>query len=236
MCIKISVILILFSCSLRREYSTKATLYSRKKREHKVRNENERAVDRRVNSAERVSRYWSRIWVDLAFFGEDDTHFIKVAGFTVAVNNGTADRSDYYVERLQRQHLQQQQEQRHQQKRTYNQQPQLPRLHAALSSHSRDISTKNVLEASTIRNDLVYVHCATTDEDELEEEDEPETNGQGIMRSRSWLCCPGDRDRADQAVPIRVEADTSRQNVSPRRYYRYFVHFFFSSMNLSFDC
>lgn len=110
-----------------------------------------------------------------------------VAGFAVAVNNGSAEPA-YYVDRMHQQRVQVQQ-QHYQQTTRYNVQP----------SHV-SAPGKEILE--TPRRDLVYVHCATTeDEDAEEEEEEPK----GLTRSRSWLCCPGDRSN-DRTVPIQVEA------------------------------
>ncbi|KAG7190612.1 hypothetical protein KM043_006699 [Ampulex compressa] len=61
---------------------------------------------------------------------------------------------------------------------------------------------KEILEAPR-RDELIYVHCATTEEEDVEDEEE---EPKGLTRSRSWLCCPGDR-RNDRAVPIQVGAN-----------------------------
>lgn len=118
-----------------------------------------------------------------------------MAGFTVAVNNGSAEPA-YYVDRLQR--VQQAQQQQHcQQAIRYTVQP----------SHVSAPASKEVLEPP--RRDLVYVHCATTEEDEDAEEEEEE-EPKGLTRSRSWLCCPADHS-SDRTVPIQVEASHKRQ-------------------------
>jgi len=119
-----------------------------------------------------------------------------VAGFAVAVNNGSAE-PRYYVDHLRRQHMQQQQQQRYPMQ--------------MLSGHVPALAAKEaVLEPPPRRDDLVYVHCATTEDDEVAEDEEDEPRG--LTRSRSWLCCPGDR-RADKTVPIQVEVDSKdRQN------------------------
>lgn len=121
----------------------------------------------------------------------------------MAVNNGSAEPA-YYVDRLHqhRVQIQQQQQQHCQQTTRYTVQP-----------NHVSIPGKEILEPP--RRDLVYVHCATTeDEDAEEEEEEPK----GLTRSRSWLCCPGDRS-SDRTVPIQVEAshrDKQQESVSPR--------------------
>lgn len=132
----------------------------------------------------------------------------NVAGFTVAVNNGSAEPA-YYVDQLHRQRLQLQHHQHnYQQPSRFPVQP----SHAAAAS-------KEILEAPR-RLDLVYVHCATTeDEDAEEEEEEPKR----LTRSRSWLCCPGDRS-SDKTVPIQVEASHKHQeSVSPRSPLMFFL-------------
>lgn len=121
-----------------------------------------------------------------------------MAGFAVAVNNGSAE-PRYYVDHLHRQRVQLQQQHHHQQEQ---QQP--PRYQVqVLAGHVVPALAKEVLEPPSRRNDLVYVHCATTEDEEAEDEEE---ESKGLTRSRSWLCCPGDR-RADKTVPIQVEAD-----------------------------
>ena len=108
----------------------------------------------------------------------------------MAVNNGSAEPA-YYVDRLQRV----QQQQHCQQAIRYTVQP----------SHVSAPAGKEILEPP--RRDLVYVHCATT-----EEEEEPK----GLTRSRSWLCCPADHS-SDRTVPIQVEAshrDKRQESVS----------------------
>lgn len=122
-----------------------------------------------------------------------------MAGFTVAVSNGSTEPA-YYVDRLHRQRVQLQHQQHCQQPSRFPAQP----------SHV-PASGKEILEAPR-RHDLVYVHCATTeDEDAEEEEEEPKR----LTRSRSWLCCPGDHS-SDKTVPIQVEANHKHQeSVSP---------------------
>ncbi|KMQ93175.1 colorectal mutant cancer protein [Lasius niger] len=85
------------------------------------------------------------------------------------------------------------------------------------SGHVSALAVKEaVLEPPPRRGDLVYVHCATAEDEAAEDEEE---EPRGIIRSRSWLCCPGDR-RSDKTVPIQVEADNKdKQNAvsfSPR--------------------
>ncbi|XP_072767722.1 colorectal mutant cancer protein isoform X4 [Anoplolepis gracilipes] len=79
------------------------------------------------------------------------------------------------------------------------------------SGHVSALPAKEaVLESPPRRSDLVYVHCATAEDEEAvdDEEDEP----RGLIRSRSWLCCPGDH-RSDKTVSIQVEADSKdKQN------------------------
>ncbi|EFN76277.1 Colorectal mutant cancer protein [Harpegnathos saltator] len=85
-----------------------------------------------------------------------------------------------------------------------------------LSGHVVPALAKEVLEPPSRRDDLVYVHCATTEDEEVEDEEEEESKG--LTRSRSWLCCPGDR-RADKTVPIQVEADSKdKQNAVSFRF------------------
>lgn len=129
-----------------------------------------------------------------------------MAGFAVAVNNGSAE-PRYYVDHLHRQHVQlQQHHQQHQQPPRYPVQ--------MLSGHVVPALAKEVLEPPLRRNDLVYVHCATTEDEEAEDEEE---EPKGLTRSRSWLCCPGDR-RSDKTVPIQVEADgKDKQNAVSSR-------------------
>lgn len=125
-----------------------------------------------------------------------------MAGFAVAVNNGSAE-PRYYVDHLHRQHvqLQQPQHQQHQQSRYPVQ---------MLSGHVPTLAAKEaILEPPLRRHDLVYVHCATEDEEVAEDEEE---ESRGLTRSRSWLCCPNDR-RPDKTVPIQVEANKDMQNV-----------------------
>lgn len=74
-----------------------------------------------------------------------------------------------------------------------------------LSGHVAPALAKEMLELPPRHDDLVYVHCATTEDEEAEDEEE-EPRGEELTRSRSWLCCPGDR-RSDKTVPIQVEAD-----------------------------
>lgn len=125
-----------------------------------------------------------------------------MAGFAVAVNNGSAE-PRYYVDHLHRQHAQLQQLQQHQQSPRYPVQ--------MFSGHVSALAAKEaVLEPPPRRGDLVYVHCATAEDEEAVEDEEEEPRG--LIRSRSWLCCPGDR-RADKTVPIQVEADNKdKQN------------------------
>lgn len=119
----------------------------------------------------------------------EDQSGSNVAGFTVAVNNGSAEPA-YYLDRLHHQQRLQIQQQHCQQTARYSVQP----------SHV-SAPGKEILETAP-RRDLVYVHCATTeDEDAEEEEEEPK----GLTRSRSWLCCPADRS-SDRTVPIQIEA------------------------------
>lgn len=130
-----------------------------------------------------------------------------MAGFAVAVNNGSAE-PRYYVDHLHRQHVQlQHQHHHHQQQQRYPVQ--------VLSGHVVPaLAAKEVLEPPSRRDDLVYVHCATTEDEEAEDEEE---EPKGLTRSRSWLCCPGDR-RADKTVPIQVEADgKDKQNAVSSR-------------------
>jgi len=129
-----------------------------------------------------------------------------VAGFAVAVNNGSAE-PRYYVDHLRRQHVQLQQQQHQQQ----HQPPRYPMQMQMLSGHVPTLAAKEaVLEPPPRRDDLVYVHCATTEDEEVAEDEEDEPRG--LTRSRSWLCCPGDR-RPDKTVPIQVEVDNKdRQN------------------------
>lgn len=130
-----------------------------------------------------------------------------MAGFAVAVNNGSAE-PRYYVDHLHRQHVQLQQQQQPQSQR---QQQQLPRYPVQmLSGHVPTLAAKEaVLEPPLRRDDLVYVHCATTEDEEVAEDEEEES--MGLTRSRSWLCCPSDR-RPDKTVPIQVEANKDMQN------------------------
>lgn len=131
-----------------------------------------------------------------------------MAGFAVAVNNGSAE-PRYYVDHLHRQHVQLQQQQ-------HQFQQQSPRYPVQMfSGHVSALAAKEaVLEPPPCRDDLVYVHCATTEDEEVAEDEEEEPRG--LTRSRSWLCCPGDH-RSDKTVPIQVEADNKdKQNaVSP---------------------
>lgn len=128
-----------------------------------------------------------------------------MAGFAVAVNNGSAE-PRYYVDHLHRQHVQlQQQQQQHQF------QQQSPRYPVQMFSGrvSALAAKEAVLESPPCRDDLVYVHCATTEDEEVAEDEEEESRG--LARSRSWLCCPGDH-RADKTVPIQVEVDNKDRN------------------------
>jgi len=127
-----------------------------------------------------------------------------VAGFAVAVNNGSAE-PRYYVDHLHRQHVQLQQSQRQ------HQQQHSPRYPVQmLSGHVPTLAAKEaILEPPSRRDDLVYVHCATTEDEEVAEDEEEESRG--LTRSRSWLCCPSDH-RSDKTVPIQVEANKDMQN------------------------
>ncbi|XP_071565423.1 colorectal mutant cancer protein isoform X3 [Temnothorax nylanderi] len=79
-----------------------------------------------------------------------------------------------------------------------------------LSGHVPTLAAKEaILEPPLRRDDLVYVHCATTEDEEVAEDEEEESRG--LTRSRSWLCCPNDR-RPDKTVPIQVEANKDMQN------------------------
>ncbi|XP_053977946.1 colorectal mutant cancer protein isoform X1 [Hylaeus volcanicus] len=110
----------------------------------------------------------------------------NVAGFTVAANNGSADR-------LHRQRVQQQQQQQHRYCQRANK----------FSVQTNRVSNfgKEILETAR-RNDPIYVHCATTENEDAEKEEKEESKG--LTRSRSWLCCPADRG-SDTTVPIQVE-------------------------------
>ncbi|XP_011639753.1 colorectal mutant cancer protein isoform X2 [Pogonomyrmex barbatus] len=78
------------------------------------------------------------------------------------------------------------------------------------SGHAPALAAKEaVFEPPLRRDDLVYVHCATTEDEEVVEDEEEESRG--LTRSRSWLCCPNDR-RPDKTVPIQVEANKDKQN------------------------
>lgn len=119
----------------------------------------------------------------------------------MAVNNGSAE-PGYYVDRL-HQHRVQVQQQHCQQA-------------ARFSVHTSHVPAagKEILE-SPRRDDLVYVHCATTEDEDAEEEEEEE-EPKALTRSRSWLCCPGDRS-SDRTVPIQIETsyrDKQRESVS----------------------
>lgn len=137
-----------------------------------------------------------------------------MAGFAVAVNNGSAE-PRYYVDHLHRQHVQlQQQQQQPQSQRQHQQQQQQQQssrypMHM-LSGHVPTLAAKEaVFEPPLRHDDLVYVHCATTEDEEAAEDEEEESRG--LTRSRSWLCCPNDR-RPDKTVPIQVEANKDLQN------------------------
>lgn len=120
----------------------------------------------------------------------------------MVVNNGSAE-PRYYVDHLRRQHVQYAQ--------PVQQQPPPRYPVQMLSGHVSALAAKEaVLEPPPRRDDLVYVHCATTEDEEVAEDEEDEPRG--LIRSRSWLCCPGDR-RSDKTVPIQVEVDNkARQN------------------------
>lgn len=125
----------------------------------------------------------------------------------MTANNGSAE-SRFYLERLQ------QQQQQHQHQRQHNDQIDLRQHlpnHQTLG-HLRETNGKDLTEVPPRRDDLVYVHCATTEDEVEDDEEEPSA---GMRRSRSWLCCPGDR-RGDRTIPIQVEADNRdrEQNVS----------------------
>lgn len=123
----------------------------------------------------------------------------------MAVNNGSAE-PRYYVDHLHRQHVQLQQRQPPSQ-RQHQQSPCYPVQ--MLSGHVPTLAAKEaILEPPSRRDDLVYVHCATEDEEVAEDEEE---ESRGLTRSRSWLCCPSDR-RPDKTVPIQVEANKDMQN------------------------
>lgn len=133
-----------------------------------------------------------------------------MAGFAVAVNNGSAE-PRYYVDHLHRQRMQLQQQQQPQSQRQHQQQQQSLRYPVQmLSGHVPALAAKEaVLEPPPRRDDLVYVHCATTEDEEVADDEEEESRG--LTRSRSWLCCPNDR-RPDKTVPIQVEANKDVQN------------------------
>lgn len=130
-----------------------------------------------------------------------------MAGFAVAVNNNGSAEPRYYVDHLHRQHVQLQQ-----QSQLQHHQHLSPRGYPVqmFSGHMSVLAAKEaVLEPPPRRGDLVYVHCATAEDEAAEDEEE---EPRGLIRSRSWLCCPGDR-RADKTVPIQVEADNKdKQN------------------------
>lgn len=137
--------------------------------------------------------------------GRQQLSKFNVAGFAVAVNNGSAE-PRYYVDHLHRQHAQLQQ-----QAQSQRQQQQSPRYPVQmLSGHVPTLAAKEtILEPPLRRDDLVYVHCATTEDEEVAEDEEEESRG--LTRSRSWLCCPSDR-RPDKTVPIQVEVNNDVQN------------------------
>ncbi|XP_076631367.1 colorectal mutant cancer protein isoform X3 [Colletes latitarsis] len=139
---------------------------------------------------------------DRSYYGEEKLKRItidKVAGFAVAVKNGSAE-PGYYAERLHRQRVVQQQQQQPQQQQ---QQQQYCQQASRFSVQPNRVPAlgKQVLETPR-RDNLVYVHCATTEDEDDDEEEEPK----GLIRSRSWLCCPGDRS-SDKTVPIQVETN-----------------------------
>lgn len=133
-----------------------------------------------------------------------------MAGFAVAVNNGSAE-PRYYVDHLHRQHVQLQQQPQPQRQHQQHQQQSLRYPVQMLSGcHVPTLAAKEaILEPPLRRDDLVYVHCATTEDEDVAEDDEEESRA--LTRSRSWLCCPNDR-RPDKTVPIQVEANKDMQN------------------------
>ncbi|XP_047351396.1 colorectal mutant cancer protein isoform X2 [Vespa velutina] len=142
--------------------------------------------------------------------GKSNDESNKVANFTVAINNDSTE-STYFVDRLRRQQqnqLQQQQQQQYQLQQ-YLQRTSRCRIQT-LSSHIPSNAAKDIVE-DELRNDLVYVHCATTEDEDVDDDDEEE-EPKGLARSRSWLCCPGDR-RSERTVPVHVEMDyTDKQH------------------------
>ncbi|XP_035737072.1 colorectal mutant cancer protein-like isoform X4 [Vespa mandarinia] len=144
--------------------------------------------------------------------GKSNDESNKVANFTVAINNDSTE-STYFVDRLRRQQqnqLQQQQQQQQQyQLQQYLQRTSRCRIQT-LSSHIPSNAAKDIVE-DELRNDLIYVHCATTEDEDVDDDDEEE-EPKGLARSRSWLCCPGDR-RSERTVPVHVEMDyTDKQH------------------------
>lgn len=127
-----------------------------------------------------------------------------MAGFTFS-NDDLVESSNYYKDRLHRQQQLQVVCQHRQQSHL------VPRIHTAILSapNKRDVhNTKDIVESPGRRNDLVYVHCATTDDDEVEDEQD---DRHSVVRSRSWLCCPGERE-SERVVPIHVETNSSSKN------------------------
>ncbi|KAF7403842.1 hypothetical protein HZH68_006636 [Vespula germanica] len=140
--------------------------------------------------------------------GKSNDESNKVANFTVAINNDSTE-STYFVDRLRRQQQHQQQQQQQYQLQQYLQRTSRCGIQT-LSSHIPSNAAKDIVE-DELRNDLVYVHCATTEDEDIDEDDEEE-EPTGLARSRSWLCCPGDR-RSERTVPVHVEMDyTDKQH------------------------
>ncbi|KYN18732.1 hypothetical protein ALC57_08961 [Trachymyrmex cornetzi] len=96
-----------------------------------------------------------------------------------------------------------------QQQHQQQQPPRYPMQMQMFAGHVPTLAAKEtILEPPLRRDDLVYVHCASEDEEVAEDEEE---ESKGLTRSRSWLCCPNDR-RPDKTVPIQVEANKDVQN------------------------
>lgn len=125
------------------------------------------------------------------------------------MNNGSVESLDFYNDHINRQ--QQLQIICHHRPKSRD----TTRIHTSVLNGSNKRGdhngVKEVIETPPRKDNLVYINCSTTS-DVVEVDESSRQEG---IKTRSWLCCPGERDY-DHAVPIQIEADDREENVSRR--------------------
>lgn len=122
-----------------------------------------------------------------------------MAGFTLSFNDGYLESSTRHKDQFHQHHH----KQLHKVSHHYS--PIQPTILNA--SCQFGIIPKDVVNVSPTRDDLIHGRCTAT-ENEIEDNDNDDDDNDrqsDMLRSRSWLCCPGERD-TERVVAIHVNS------------------------------